>query len=359
MQTVEVIPPKRGDPWKQFSLLSRRYLELLRNDVGNLMILILQAPVIALILYLMLASTNGGGTFNATAIANCPTSNGVPILLAPKGSGITSRNCTDVQNFLTGGSPLAQAYIAANGTTPDGQKRTTDQILQDFILPGSGGDAQKSLFIMAFAAFMFGCINGAREIVKEAPIYRRERTVNLGIIPYMFSKIAVLGMLCLIQSAILVLIVNLIARIQQGIFLPGPLEVYITMSLTSLAGLMIGLAVSAIAPNNDRAVSLVPILLIPQVIFSGILFKIDGPFLQIFSSIFAVRWGVAASGTSVGIHGEALNGDTWSFQGTLFSTHSQGEATLHLLLCWFALAAMIVILGVLIAYFLKRKDVRA
>jgi len=239
------------------------------------------------------------------------------------------------------------------------QKGGVNQALQSFFKPLSGNDAQKYLFIMAFAATMFGCINGAREIVKEAPIYRRERTVNLGIIPYMFSKIVVLGALCLIQSAVLVLVVNAIAPIKQGIILPAALEVYITMALTSLAGLMIGLTLSALSPNNDRAVSFIPIILIPQVIFSGILFQINGPFLQIFSSIFAVRWGMAAAGSSVGIHGDLLGGDSWSYQGTLFSTHTQAEASLHLLLCWLALVIMIVGLGILTAYFLKRKDVRA
>jgi len=348
LQTNEVIPPKRGNPWKQFSLLSRRYLELLRNDVGNLLILLLQAPIIALILFLML-SNKGQGTFAPYSIAGC--------LLNPPGTNIHVQavvqppsSCQNVVDFLTI-DPRGSAFAQQNGGV--------NQALQSFIKPLSGGDAQKYLFIMAFAAFMFGCINGAREIVKEAPIYRRERTVNLGIIPYMFSKIVVLGVLCLIQSAILVLVVNAIAPIQQGVILPAPLEVYITMSLTSLAGLMIGLTVSALAPNNDRAVSFIPILLIPQVIFSGILFKIDGVFLQIFSALFAVRWGVAASGTSVGIHGEVLNGDSWSYQGTLFSTHSRAEASFHLLLCWFALVAMIVILAGLTAYFLKRKDVRA
>ena len=182
--------------------------------------------------------------------------------------------------------------------------------------------------------------------------------MNLGIAPYMFSKIIVMGALCLIQSAILVLAVNAVAPIQQGIVLPATIEVYITMALTSLAGLMLGLTVSALAPNNDRAVSFIPIILIPQVIFSGLLFQINSPALQIVSSIFAVRWGMAASGSSVGIHGDKIGSDTWTYQGTLFSTNSQGTATLHLLLCWFILAAMIVILGALTAYFLKRKDVR-
>jgi len=58
---------------------------------------------------------------------------------------------------------------------------------------------------------MFGCTNAVREIVKEAPIYRREHAVNLGIVPYLFSKIAILGVLCLLQSAVLVVIVNVAA----------------------------------------------------------------------------------------------------------------------------------------------------
>ena len=208
---------------------------------------------------------------------------------------------------------------------------------------------------------MFGCINGAREIVKEDPIYRRERAVNLGIAPYMFSKITVLGVLCLLQSAILVLMVNAIAPFQQGIFLPVTLEIYISMALTALAGLMLGLTVSAIVPNNDRALSFIPIILIPQVIFSGLLFKLDGPALQIVGGLFAARWAVAATGSSIGLHGDKLGADGFSFQGTLFSPdpNSQIDATLHLLLCWSILIAMIVILSLVTAYFLKRKDVRA
>ncbi|HWZ17946.1 MAG TPA: ABC transporter permease, partial [Ktedonobacteraceae bacterium] len=348
-ETGVVKQPKRGDPWKQFSLLSRRYLELLKNDTGNLLILLLQAPIIAAILVLMLSS-GGHGTFDPSSIAKCP--------LHPPGSNIqipqtvsNPLSCLNVENFLND-TPQGQAIVASHGGN-------TLQALQDFIAPESGFDAQKYLFIMAFAAMMFGCINGAREIVKEAPIYRRERTVNLGIGPYMFSKIVILGILCLVQSAILVFAVNAVAPIQQGILLPAPLEVYITMALTSLAGLMIGLTVSALAPNNDRAVSLIPIILIPQVIFSGLLFNLDGPFLQTIGALFAVRWGMAAAGYSVGLHGDKLGTDGFSFQGTLFSTFTQTEATLHLFICWFALILMILILGVAIAYFLKRKDVRA
>jgi len=124
-------------------------------------------------------------------------------------------------------------------------------------------------------------------------VYRRERMVNLGIIPYMFSKILVLGVLCFLQSAVLVYLVNLKAPFQGGIFLPILVEVYIALVLTTLAGLMLGLAISAVAPNGDRAMSFVPIVLIPQVIFSGIIFKLDSPFLQALGALFPVRWAMA------------------------------------------------------------------
>ena len=290
-------PAKQGDPWKQFFILSRRYIQLLINDTGNLLILLLQAPIIALILVLIIKNVTHSGLFT---------------------------------NVL---DPNPQIQLMYNG------------------------DAQKVLFVMSFAAVMFGCINGAREIVKELPIYRRERAVNLGILPYLFSKIVVLGTLCLLQSMVLVVLVNAAEPFAHGVLLPVGLEVYITVSLTSLAGLMVGLLVSALAPNNDRAVSLIPIILIPQVIFAGTIFPLKSGPLQPFGLLFAVRWAMAALGTSLGLNSELVGDD--QIMGTISSYHyGQNDAKGYLLLMWFALLIMIVLLGLLTSYLLKRKDVR-
>jgi hypothetical protein len=336
--TTAVKLPKRGNPWKQFSILSRRYSELLRNDRGNLLLLLLQAPVIGLILFFLA----GPGTFDPTSIATCHNSNGRLI------------SCQQVVDFLNG--PQGDQFAAQRG-------KSKEAILQESIAPGSGGDAQKILFIMAVAAVFFGCINGVREIVKEGPIYQRERTVNLGIAPYMLSKIVILGTLCLIQSAILVLMVNSRAPLQQGIFLPPLVEIYITLALTSLAGLMLGLMVSALVSNSDRAMSLVPFILLPQLIFAGVVFALDSPFLQFLGAFFAARWAMAGMGSSVGLHGDKLGADGFSFQGTLFtSLNPQNDvpgAVAHLLLVWIVLIVMILVFGFAIAYFLKKKDVRA
>ncbi len=346
----------RGQSWSQFLLLSQRYLELLKNDTGNLLILLLQAPIIAIMLVLMARFEVGAGIFNASKLVQCRTQIVTPSgpLALPQAQQTVQIDCGQVLTFLQT-NPNGQAYAHSRG----GQ----EQALQDFILPGPGADAQKVLFIMAFATVLFGCINGTREIVKEAAIYKRERTVNLGILPYMFSKIIVLGMLCLLQSAVMTLVVELGEPLQQGIFLSPILETYITLCLTSLAGLMIGLTISAIAPNNDRAISLVPIILLPQVIFSGAIIALKDWFTQIIAVIFPTRWAMAALGSSIGLHAETIGGDTlfgndYTYHGTLFSIYSQNDAMHRLILSWIALAAINIALMVVIGIFLKRKDVR-
>jgi hypothetical protein len=134
------------------------------------------------------------------------------------------------------------------------------------------------------------------------------------------------------------------------------------MALTSIAGLMMGLTISAIVPNSDRAMSFVPIVLIPQVIFSGVIFALNNPLLQFLGIFFAARWAIAGMGSSVGLHGDKLGADDFSFKGTLFTSLNPRDpapgAIGHLLLIWTALAVMIVVFGFAIAYFLKKKDVR-
>ncbi|HET8839832.1 MAG TPA: ATP-binding cassette domain-containing protein, partial [Ktedonobacteraceae bacterium] len=348
---------RRGMSWRQFRLLVLRYLELLKNDRGNLAILFLQAPVIGL---LLLAFINAVGTngFNPTTMLQCPTTSAIvaqagfpepPTPINP----VVSTSCQRVVDFLNN-SPAGQAYAQRRGGV--------NQALQDFERPGPGA-ASTILFIMAFSAIMFGCVNAIREFVKEAPIYQRERAVNLGILPYMFSKMVVLGVLCLLQCAILVGCIALLDPYHRSVFLPPFLEVYITVSLTSLAGLMIGLTVSALVSNNDRAVSFVPLILIPQVLFSGAIFPLTSWVLQYPGMLFPVRWAMAGLGSTIGLHSDKINGDQLvdgvnSYHGTLFSTYTTQDAVQYLWLTWLALCALILLLGIVIGILLKRKDAR-
>jgi hypothetical protein len=119
------------------------------------------------------------------------------------------------------------------------------------------------LFLLALVAVWFGCSNAVRELVKERPIYLRERMVNLRILPYLASKVAILGALALAQCVLFLVILDLWFGI------PGRFPLLLAgMWLASLIGILLGLAVSALSTTADRAMTLLPILLIPQVLFT-------------------------------------------------------------------------------------------
>jgi len=71
---------------------------------------------------------------------------------------------------------------------------------------------------------------------------------------------------------------------------------------------------------------------------------------------------MAALGSIIGLHGDKLGMDSFSYSGTLFVSLNPESAVpgaiIHLLIVWGALVAMIVILCGAIAFFLKQKDVR-
>lgn len=350
-------PPRRCSAWMQFWLLSMRYLDVLKNDLGSLLVLLLQAPVIALLLIALLKYEVGTTVFSQTSIIKCPTaatiftSRGLPEVPGPD-NPVVSYNCGRVLRVLEN-DPQGQSYVIQQGGEI--------QALQNFIAPGSGLDAQKVLFIMSFTSMLFGCVNAAREIVKEAPIYRRERSVNLGILPYIFSKLLVLGLLCLFQDAILVAVVNAVAPFSQGILLPAVFEVWITLCLTSLSGLMIGLTISAVAPTTDRAVNFIPIILIPQVIFAGAIFPFKTWSTQILAMLFTSRWSLGALGSTLGLDSNKLNGDKLlsnqdMYNGTLFSIYTHAEAVQHLFLMWKVLGVMVILLIGVVGIVLKLKD---
>ncbi len=127
-----------------------------------------------------------------------------------------------------------------------------------------------ALFLLVVSAIWFGCSNAAREIVAEQPIYRRERMVNLSISAYVLSKFAVLGALCLFQCVTLLAATYLILD-----FWGNPLFHLGILWLSSLAGVGMGLLLSALVRTSEAAMATVPLLLIPQIILGGAIMPVD------------------------------------------------------------------------------------
>ena len=81
----------------------------------------------------------------------------------------------------------------------------------------------------------------------------------------------------------------------QGIVLPAALEMLITLALCALAGLLVGLLISSLVRSTDRAMSIV---LIPQVVFSGAVFDLEG-WAKVLSYLTVSHWCLAALGATV------------------------------------------------------------
>lgn len=222
------VPKVKGQSsWKQFCILSKRYLKLTISDTQRFLILLGQAPVVALLLGFVIKK-------NAFSIYE-----------------------------------------------------NTCQVL----------------FTLACSGVWIGLINSIQEVCKERIILKRERAVNIKLLPYIGSKLLVLGGICVIQSVSIIFIFNQFISFPEGYHLIGnlKLELIITMFLTLFSATVMGLAVSALVTNNDRAMSVAPFFLIPQIIFSGFIFKLSG-ISDILSDVIIAKWSLRAMSVSFKIN---------------------------------------------------------
>lgn len=145
-----------------------------------------------------------------------------------------------------------------------------------------------TLFLLTVYGVMVGGISQMREIVKEAEVYKRERLVNLKILPYVLSKVWVAGLLALYQAAAYTIVHYLAFEVPGGA--SEFIQIYITLTLATLAGMMLGLFASALAPNANSAPLLVIILMLPQIVLGGALI----PLPSFVSAPTSTRWAFEA-----------------------------------------------------------------
>lgn len=162
-------------------------------------------------------------------------------------------------------------------------------------------DTKFYLFAVSCAAFWVGIFDSIQEICKETSIFRRECDGGLRIGAYLISKVVVLGALCLIQTILLVAVLILFKGTPAHSFLPPVIELGLSTYLTVISAMSVGLLVSALFHSPDKALAMAPILIMPQILFSGIAFELNGVTEKISYAINC-RWAIEALGTSAGLN---------------------------------------------------------
>jgi len=243
-QGAQPAPPRPAQrSWAgQLSVLVRRHTAVIAADRGLLLMLVLLAPILGFALFAVLGSGGLKATFGE---------------IPGKGHGQTPN--TSSMNVLFG---------------------------------------------MVFCVGLVGVVDSFREIVKELPIVRRERSIGLSLSAYLCSKLVVLIPFVLVQSTVLTLIA---VSQQQGpkfsnLIKPPVLELVFDIAMTGLAAMCVGLLISAVVTTSDKATPLMAAVVASSLLLAGVLFDLrDKPVIRELSYLTSSRWGFASSASSVNL----------------------------------------------------------
>jgi ABC transport system ATP-binding/permease protein len=152
-----------------------------------------------------------------------------------------------------------------------------------------------TMFMLALSALWFGASGSVRELISERTIWRREARVGLGTIPYLASKVTVLGAMVTFQCVVLASMSWVLLGLGEFGF--DPFLLCSVTTLTGLVGMALGLLMSSIFSSSEAAVGTLPLLLIPQITFGGLIVKVKemGTLAETFSYAMIVRYSFDAS----------------------------------------------------------------
>lgn len=211
------------------------------------------------------------------------------------------------------------------------------------------------LFILCAVSTFMGILNAYREICKEREIIFREASVGVSLLATVLSKAVVLLVVECLQAAILTIgFVRIIAVPQNHLLLDTNVEIYITVLLMMFASSCMGLLVSAALKSSESAILLVLVLIIGQVVFSGVMFPVTGV-LTVISYVIVCRWGMGALGASTDLNSRLA----WlqaGFDGPMYDATQP-----NLMHCWQMLVltsviCLVVAWVVLYLAFARRKE---
>ena len=143
----------------------------------------------------------------------------------------------------------------------------TQPLIIAVLVAWASSDQSLALFFAYVATLWFGCSNGAQEIVKEVPIYQRERLIGVNAHAWLGSKFLFLFATTSLQA--LLLYGALFTCLGWNKLEGDPGFQIISLLGASAVAVGIGCAISSMAKTVMQAVLIVPLVLIPQILLSG------------------------------------------------------------------------------------------
>ena len=142
-----------------------------------------------------------------------------------------------------------------------------------------------------------GMFNSIQSVCKERNIIKREHRAGLHISSYLASHMIYQAIICLAQVVITLVIFKVF-----GMYFPDTglitgsfsLDVAISMFLATYAADMLALMVSCIVRTTTTAMTVMPFLLIVQLVFAGSIFPLGQPSAKLLANFTISNWGINA-----------------------------------------------------------------
>jgi ABC transport system ATP-binding/permease protein len=153
------------------------------------------------------------------------------------------------------------------------------------------------------ASIWLGVSSACREIVKERGLVERDFDFGVRVDAYVVAKAVVLFALTSVQVVLLTAVVLMLQPLHARPI--ASLEVLAIAILTSWASVAFGLAASCLARSVDQAAGVLPLLLMPQLLFAGGLIPTGQmpAVVRAFSNLVYARWSYAGLGSAIDLGG--------------------------------------------------------
>ena len=156
---------------------------------------------------------------------------------------------------------LILAFVIRYNNSPDGE-----QYLFRF-----NSNFPAFILISIIVALFMGLSVSAEEIIRDRRILKRESFLHLSRNSYLVSKLNILFGMSAIQTFSFVIIGNMLLEIEWKMLIPFW---FVLFSLSCMANVM-GLNISSAFRSAVTVYIMIPLLLIPQMVLSGLLFPFD------------------------------------------------------------------------------------
>ena len=154
------------------------------------------------------------------------------------------------------------------------------------------------LFMCVITSLFLGLIISAEEIIRDRKILKRESFLNLSWFSYLNSKVLIMFLISAIQTLSFILIGNFILEI-RGMTLVYWLALFTTSCFANILGLNISSAFTSVITIYIT----IPLILIPQLLFSGVIVKFDRlhksnlssyQYVPLIGDLMTTRWSFEA-----------------------------------------------------------------